>query len=73
MKDIWKITQNLNVFIYHHIYKEATRKIDCLTKKGIYNLEYFTWRSNFPKDVIKFSLEDYYGFSFNQMCRYSTL
>ena len=34
-KDIWKLSQDLNIHIYRHIYREANRIADCLTKKGL--------------------------------------
>ena len=33
MENIWKITQDVNVFICHHIYKEANRITNCFIKK----------------------------------------
>ena len=38
MEDIWKLSQDLNIYDYYHIYKEANRTINCLTQKGIYNI-----------------------------------
>ena len=60
MINIWKTSQNLNICICCHIYRETNRTINCLIRKYIYNLKSFTYKSNFPKDVIKFDFEDYY-------------
>ena len=35
--------------------------MDCLTKKCIEIIDLRTWWSNFPKDVINISFEDYRG------------
>ena len=58
IEDIWKLSQDLNIYNCHYIYKEANRIIDCLVMKSIYNLELIIWWSNFLKDVRKFSFED---------------
>ena len=39
MEDIWKLSQDLNIYNCRHIYKEANRIADCLANKGICNLE----------------------------------
>ena len=33
LEDIWKLSQDLNIHIYRHIYREANRIADCQTKK----------------------------------------
>ena len=68
MEDIWRLSQNLNVYNCCHIYKEANRTMDGLAKKGIYNSNPNIWCSDFPRDVIKFGFEDYCGLSFNRLC-----
>ena len=37
MEDIWRLSQDLNIYNCCHIYREANRTTDCLAKKGIYN------------------------------------
>ena len=37
MGDIWRLSQNLNIYKCNHIYREANRTTDYLTKKCIYN------------------------------------
>ena len=58
IEDIWKLSQDLNIYNCHYIYKETNRIIDCLVMKSICNLELIIWWSNFLKDVRKFSFED---------------
>ena len=71
MEDIWKLSQDLNIYNCRHIYKEANRIADCLANKGICNLESIISWSNFPKVVLKFSFEDYCNSFFNRICTYS--
>ena len=70
MKNIWKLSHDLNIYDCHRIYIEANRITDCLAKKSICNLKSTIWCLNFPKDVRKFGFEDYYDLSFNSICRY---
>ena len=42
-----------------------------MAKKGIGSINSNVWRSNFPKDVIKISFEDYCGSLFNRVCKIS--
>ena len=35
IKDIWKLTQDLNIYICRHAYRKANGTTDCLAKKGI--------------------------------------
>lgn len=68
MEDIRKLTQDLDIFNYRHIYREANQTTDYLTKKDICNIEPIIWRSYFPREVTKFGFEDYCDPSFNQIC-----
>ena len=70
MEDIWKLTQDLNIYNYHHIYREANRTTNCLAKKYICNVEPIIWRSKFSRDVTKFGLEGYYDSFFDRIYRY---
>ena len=67
--DIWKLSQDLNVYICGHVYKETNRTVDCLAKKGLSILDSKVWWSNFPKNVIYISFEDYYGYLSNCVCK----
>ena len=67
MEDIWKLSRDLYIYDYHHIYREANITTYCLTKKDICNLNSIIWWSNFLYDVKKFSFEDYCGTSFNHI------
>ena len=69
MKDSWRLCQNLNIHKYSNLYKESNRTIYCLDKKGICNVDY-NWWSNFSRDVLKFSFDDYCASSFNRLCRF---
>ena len=42
-----------------------------MAKKGIGSINSNVWWSNFPKDVIKISFEDYCGSLFNRVCKIS--
>ena len=33
MEDIWKLSQDLNIYNYGYIFREENRTTDCLTKK----------------------------------------
>ena len=68
MEDIWKLSQNLNIYNCYHVYRETNRTTDCLAKKGICNIYSNIWWSDFPRDVRKFSFEDHCGSSFNRLC-----
>ena len=35
MKDIWKLCMDLNIYSYHHVYREANGTVDYHTKKDI--------------------------------------
>ena len=37
MKDIWRLSYNLNIHKYSNVYKKINKIADCLTKKNIYN------------------------------------
>ena len=39
MEDIWKLAQDLNIYICQHVYQEANITVDCLANKGISILE----------------------------------
>lgn len=39
LNDIFKLSRDLNIYNYCHIYREANRATNCLIKKGIYNRE----------------------------------
>ena len=51
MEDIWKLSRDLSIYSYHHVYRETNRIADCLAKKGIDIIDLRTLRSNFPKDL----------------------
>ena len=70
MKDIWRLSQDLNIYKCGHIYREVNRTTICLAKKYIYDTNLNIWFSNFPRDVIKLGFKDYYGLSFNRMCKF---
>ena len=71
MEDIWRLSHNLNIYNCCHIYREANRIVDCLAKKCIYMTDSNIWWLEFPRDVKKFTFEDYCGLSFNQICKFS--
>ena len=73
MEDIWKLAQNLNIYICRHAYRKVNGTIDCLAKKGIGILESSVWRSNFPKDLINVSFKDYCGPFSNRVCKISIM
>ena len=62
VEDIWKLSQNLNIYHYCHIYKKANKTTNCLTKKDIYMTNSNVLCSGFPNDVKKFAFEYYYEF-----------
>ena len=67
MKNIWKLSENLNIYSCHHVYREGNRTTDCITKKGIISIiDSRIWTSNFPKDVTNISFEDYYDYLSNR-------
>ena len=35
MEDIWKLSQGLHIYECCHVYREANRNVDCLSKRGI--------------------------------------
>ena len=73
MEDIWKLAQDLNIYICRHVYRKANGTTYCLAKKGIGILETSVWRSNFPKDLINASFEDYCGPFSNHVCKISIM
>ena len=56
MDDIWKLSQDLNVYIRRHVYREANRTVNCLAKKGLSISYSNVWWSNFSKDVTYISI-----------------
>ena len=62
MGDVWRLSQNLNIFNCCHIYPEANRTTNCLAKKGSCNTNSNIWRWDFPRDIRKVAFEDYCGF-----------
>ena len=70
MEDIWRLSQDLNIYNCCHIYREANRTSDCLTKNSIYNTNPNIYCSDFPRDVIRFGFEDYCGLSLNRICKF---
>ena len=70
IEDIWRLSQDLNIYKCSHIYKKANKTTYCLVKKCIYNTNHNIWCSDFLKNVIKFSFEDCCGLSFNCMCTF---
>ena len=67
MEDISKLCRGLFIYECCHIYREATRNIDCLAEKGIGILDFYWWWSNFPEDVTNISYENYCGSRFNRL------
>ena len=70
MKDIWKFSHDLNIYISRHIYREGNRTADCLGKKGLNSLDSSVWLSNFSKEVTNINFHDYYGFFSNCVCKF---
>ena len=70
MEDIWRLSQDLNIYNYCHIYRDTNRTTDCLANKDIYNTNPNIWCSDFPRDVIKFGFKDYCDLFFNPMCKF---
>ena len=66
IEDVWRLSQDLNIYNCDHIYREVNRIIVVLQISNI-------WCSNFPRDVIKFCFKDYYDLSFNCMCKFPYL
>ena len=60
MKDIWKSSQDLNIYVCQHVYRETNRTTNCLARKGLIILDSNILWSNFPKDVTYISFEDCY-------------
>ena len=56
---IWRLAQNLNIYKCCRIHREANRTTDCLAKEVICITDLNIWLSDFPRDVGKFSFEDY--------------
>ena len=69
MEDIWKLSHELNIYDCQHVYREANKTADYLTKKGISILDSSVWYSNFSKDVINISFEDCCGSLLNCVCK----
>ena len=69
MKDIWKLSEDLNIYSCHPVYREANRTVDCIAKKGNGIIDSRIWMSNFPKDVTNISFEDYCGSLSNRLCK----
>ena len=67
IEDIWKFSQDLNIYDCRHVYREANKIANCLAKKGISILDSSVWYSKFPKDVINISFEDYCGSLINRV------
>ena len=57
---------DLKIYDCYHVYWEANKAADCVTKKVIGIIDSIIWKSNFSKDVSNFSFEDYYDSSFNR-------
>ena len=59
IEDIRKLSYDMNICDSRHVYREANRTVDYLTKKcvGITNSNF--WLSNFPTDVTNISFENY--------------
>ena len=69
MEDIWKLSEGLNIYSCHCIYKEANRTADCITKKDISIIDSRIWMSNFSKDVTNISFQDYCNTLSNRLCK----
>lgn len=69
MENIWKLSQDLNIYFCHHVYRKANRTADCLAKKGLNVLDSNIWWSNFPKDVTSINFNDCRGSSSNRVCK----
>ena len=35
MEDILKLSEDLNIYSHHHVYKEVNRIVNCIAKKDI--------------------------------------
>lgn len=66
MEDVWRLSQDLNIFKCGHIYWETNKTIDYLDKHSRYNNDLNIWRSDFPRDVRKSAFEYYCDISFNR-------
>ena len=62
MDDIWNLSQGLNIYVYHHVYKEGNKIADCLAKRGLNSLDYNVCWSNFLKNVTNINFHYYCGF-----------
>ena len=58
MEDILKLSEDLNIYSCHHVYREANRTVDCIAKKDISIIDSRIW---LPKDIINISFKDYCG------------
>ena len=49
--------------------EKVTDPADCLSKKGLSNLDYNVWCSNFPKYITNISVHDHDGVFSNHFCK----
>ena len=74
MEDIWKLSDDLNIYSCHYVYREANRTIDCIAKKVIIGIiDSRISLSNFPKDVANINFEDYCGSLSNRLCKLNAM
>ena len=74
MEDIWKLSNDLNIYSCHYVYREANRTTDCIAKKGITGIiDSKIWFSNFPKDIANINFEDYCGSLSNRLCKLNAM
>ena len=64
MEDILKLSEDLNFYSCHHVYREANRIVDWIAKKDISIIDSRIW---LPKDVINISFKDYCGSLSNRL------
>ena len=57
IKNIWKLSHDLNIYNCYHVYKETNKTTDYLAKKIIDIIDSRNLCSNFLKDVINISFE----------------
>ena len=64
MEDILKLSEDLNMYSHHHVYKEVNRTVNCIAKKDISIIDSRIW---LPKDVTNISFKGYYGSLSNRL------
>ena len=64
MEDILKLSEDLNIYSRHHVYKEVNRTVNCIAKKDISIIDS---RICLPYYVTNISFKDYYGSLSNRL------